>query len=719
MHRTLVQLTKICQSIERSYNNCNFHYHVYSLQPFTTSSSMNFSIKRDPYQNVQHNPISVTVHYLSYVIEESLDTGDPRAGLSVHTHLTKLYFNGYTSLWNKLLNLYCKCGQLAYAWKVFETMPERNVVSFNTMVLGCIRNGYALQALSLYTEMGREKNVSPNHITLAGLIGACDGVLVTSLHAQAFRYGWCCNEYVGSSLVDVYTKEMHLEDAVRAFHEIAELDLVSWNIMIDGCVRNGSKERALKMFARMIQEKVEFDGFTLTSVVKTCLESRNLDLGMLVHGSALKVGLSSGTPISNALITMYSKCEMGMTSAKKIFEGILAPNIISWTAIIAGFMQNGQNEEAIGLYRSMLRAGMQENDFTFASILPAYSNMANLEQGRQIHARIAKSWFGLDLSVNNALLDMYSKCGDLDEAHLVFWTMGNHDKVSCTTMITGLGQHGKGREALEILKEMESEGLKPDDVTFLASLSACSHGGLVNEGIWLIKTMVDVYDLKPRREHLSCAVDMLGRAGRLNEAESFIKDMGMESDVFAWEALLGACRLHGETALGEKSAKMIVDVQPEGHVPYVLLANIYAEQELWEDKGVVRENLVVSGSKEVCGCTTKESDVFAWEALLGACGLHGETALGEKSAKMIVDVQPRGHVPYVLLANIYAEKELWEDKRVVRENLVVSGSRRSAVVEQWKILVEVNSGVMYVGSVMVHQAELRIVTLQSFSSMMD
>ncbi|KAK3014478.1 hypothetical protein RJ639_008207 [Escallonia herrerae] len=377
MHRTLVQLTKICQSIERSCNNCNFHYHVYSLQPFTAISSINFSIKTDPYQNVQHNPKSV--HYLSYVIEENLDTGDPRAGLSVHTHLTKLYFNGYTSLWNKLLNLYCKCGQLAYAWKVFETMPERNVVSFNTMILGCIRNGYALQALSLYTEMGREKNVSPNHITLAGLIGACDGVLVTSLHAQALRYGWCCNEYIGSSLVDVYTKEMHLEDAVRAFHEIAELDLVSWNIMIDGCVRNGSKERALKLFARMIQEKVEFDGFTLTSVVKTCLEWRDLDLGMLVHGCALKV------------------------------------------------------------------------------------------------------------------------CG-------------------CTTVK--------------------------------------NNGWEVNSGVM------------------------------------------HESDVFAWEALFGACRLHRQTALGEKSAKMIVDAQPEAH-PYVLLANINAEKELWEDKRVVRENLVVSGSRRL------------------------------------------------------------------------------------------------------------------------
>ena len=213
--------------------------------------------------------------------------------------------------------------------------------------------------------------------------------------------------------------------------------------------------------------------------------------------------------------------------------------------MIFGFMQNEQNEEAIGLYKEMLRLGVRENDFSFSSILSVYSNLANLEQGKQIHARIIQSWFGLDLLVKNALIDMYSKCGSLEDAHLVFMKMGKHYVVSCTTMIMSYGQHGKGKEALGILAEMKSEGLFPDGVTFLGYLYACNHGGLVEEGLRVFKIMIEVHNLKPKMEHFARVVDMLGHARRLNEAKSFIDEMGIESDVLVWEALLSACRVHG------------------------------------------------------------------------------------------------------------------------------------------------------------------------------
>ncbi|KAM7465397.1 hypothetical protein LguiB_012959 [Lonicera macranthoides] len=599
MLRIIGRLGKPCTLFKQfcsKYFNCS---HPHSFHSFSTNCSIKSHTQRHPFEHYELN--SNSVYCLSLVLQESTDVLDFRAGLAVHSHLLKLYMNGFTSLWNKLLNVYCKSGQFGYAYQMFDNMPGRNVVSFNSMILTCVRNGYGFEAVSLYSEMIKEENVKPNHITLAGLIGACDGVLARKLfgvfHAQAIRYGLSSNEYVGCSLIDGYAKEMRLKDSIRAFDEIDELDLVSWNIMIDACVRNNSKDYAVRTFSRMVREKVVFDGFTLTSIAKTCSELRDLDLGMLVHGCGIKCGLACGTPISNALITMYSKCE-GMISALKIFEAILEPNIITWTAMIAGFMQNGHSEEAISFYCTMLRLEVKENDFTFASILPVYSNLVNLEQGRQIHARIVKSWFGLDVSVNNALIDMYSKCGSLEEARTMFKEMKKHDKVSYTSIITALGQHGKAMEALKILEEMVTKGLNPDDVTFLGCLSACSHGGYVDEGTRIFKTMVNVYNLKPRREHLSCIVDMLGRAGRLKEAELFIEDMGIKSNVYVWEALLGACKLHGEIALGEKSAKKIIELQPDKHCSFVLLGNIYAEQELWEGKGVVRESLDVNGSKK-------------------------------------------------------------------------------------------------------------------------
>lgn len=583
--------------------------HTFVVRPQTLLQSFRNITNTNVVTNIQHRSLNIghndnfITPHLGQLLDKCTHSKDLRAGFSIHACLIKVGFSG---LWNKLLNLYCKCGEFYVARKLFELMPERNVVSFNTMILAWLRNGYVVEGLSLYSEMINGGEFKPDNITLAGVIGGGGVHLMEVLHAQAIRYGLSSNEFVASSLIDVYAKEKRLEDAVRVFHEIDVRDLVSWNIIINACVQNDANGCAWEIFYNMVQENVVYDGFTLTSIMKTCSEARDLELGMLVHCCAIKSGLAFETPISNALITMYSRCEAGMTSAKKIFDGLFAPNIISWTAMIAGFMQNENNKESVGFYRYMLRLDIRENSFTFASVLPAYSNLASLEEGRSVHARIVKSGFEFDLSVNNALIDLYSKCGSLDEAHLVFRTMRYHDRISYTAIITGLGKNGEGGKALEFLNEMLTEGIKPDDITFLGCLYACSHGGYVNDGMHLFKDMVDIYKIKPKREHLSCVVDMLGRAGKLKEAEVFIGEMGIESDIFMWQSLLGACNLYGEIPLGEKSAQMIMELHPERHGTYVSLANIYAENELWEKKRVTRENLR-SGSIKDVGCSRVSS----------------------------------------------------------------------------------------------------------------
>ncbi|OVA01740.1 Pentatricopeptide repeat [Macleaya cordata] len=584
---------------------CTNHYQHQLFQNFKAFSILNTPVEKYPLKEIefQYNN-SIEYHHFSHLLQNCLDNGDVLSGSSIHTHLIKLNPNGFISIWNKLLNLYCKSKQIQRSLQLFEEMPQRDVVSFNTIISTSFRcNRGLFEGLKLFSKMKRE-NIGPNHITLSVLIGACSSTsmnLVTLVHGQAIRYGFNSDHFVGSALVDTYAKQMRLEEAICAFDEIVELDLVSWNIMIDSFVRNGCKEQALKIFSSLRNEGVEFDSFTLSSMTKTCSDSRDLNRGMEIHGCVIKAGLTSETPTSNALITMYSKCEEGMNSATKVFEGIQAPNIISWTAIIAGFMQNGQNEEAIRFYRRMLRAGMKENEFSFASILPAYSSLASLEQGMQVHARITKSRFESDISVGNALIDMYFKCGSLLDAKMVFETMANRDVVSWTVMITGFGQHGEGNEALEILKTMTSEGFKPDDVTFLGGLSACSHCGLVDEGLQIFRSMIDLYGIKPRREHLACVIDMLGRAGRLEEAEIFIEDMGLGSEAFVWEALLGACRIHGEMELGQRAAEKIMELEPKRNGPYMLLSNIYADRGLWEDKEKVRESFGLSGLKKKAG----------------------------------------------------------------------------------------------------------------------
>lgn len=602
--QTITTKLWLCKSVGElwRFNTTNLYFFLGLRR---TTCSLPSLIERLPLKSLQ-----VTSHdymyFLSRVLQGCSAAGDFQTGLLVHPCLLKLNLVGVTSLWNQLLSLYCKSNQFYLARRLFDTMPRRDVVSFNTMVSSYVQRGYSHEAVHIYSKMMGD-GIMPNHVTLLGLIGTATMLKALHLrgafHAQTIRYGLNFNEFVGSSLVEGYAKLSSLDDAIKAFGEIANLDLVSCNVMIDGCTRNKNKSFALNIFLRMLRENMEYDGFTLTSIVKTCSEAKDLSCGMLLHGCAIKSGLAYETPICNSLITMYSKCEKGMTSAITIFRGILEPNIISWTATIAGFMQNGQNWEAIQFYHEMLKADVKENNFSFASILPVYSNLGNLEQGRKIHARIVKSCFSLDLLVNNALIDMYSKCGSLQDSHMVFSTMGKHDVVSFTSLITCFGQHGEGTKALEAFRKLKSEGLKPDGVTFLGCLSACSHGGLVDEGVHVFRMMIDIYSVKPRMEHFACVVDMLGRAGRLKEAEGFIKDLGIESNVLVWEALLGGCSIHGEMALGEKCAKKIIDLQPGRAEPYVSLSNIYADSGLWEDKGMVREKLGVAELKKATGCS--------------------------------------------------------------------------------------------------------------------
>ncbi|KAM0949206.1 putative tetratricopeptide-like helical domain superfamily [Dioscorea sansibarensis] len=548
----------------------------------------------------RYRSASLHTYHLSCALDACADACDLRAGAAAHAQALKLHHS--FSLSNKLLKLYTVCGHFHLAHKLFDKMPQRDVVSFNTLITASVRAHHAtLISVNLYSRM-RADNVNPNHITISALLGASSHVkcphFVEQLHAHAIHLGLSSNGFVGSALVNEYERHRGLDEAFFAFQDIAELDLVSWNVMIDACARSNSKRRAVDVFSHARRCSEGLDSFSFTSVLKTCSELQDLRLGIQLHCIGLKLGLDSETPFGNSLVTMYSRCDGKMDSAVLVFQQIPSVNIVSWTAIISGLAQNLLALEAIGYYKMMLSVGVIENEFCFASVLPAYSIVARLEQGRQVHARIIKSVYQSDTVVGNALIDMYFKCGCMEDAKLAFETMKYIDTVSWTTMILGFGQHGKSLEAIEIFRAMESIGFKPDKVTFLAVLSACSHGGLTQEGLDFFHSMTNDYCYNPKREHYACIIDMFGRAGKFKEAEKFMKDHGIESDSLAWEALLGACGMHGEKELGEKSAKEVMKLEPEKDGPYVLLSNLYAEKRMWEEKDRLRQRLEISGLKK-------------------------------------------------------------------------------------------------------------------------
>jgi pentatricopeptide repeat protein len=511
-----------------------------------------------------------------------------------------------TYLWNRLLGLFSRNGPPALARRLFDAMPERDTVSYNTHIGRLSRSGSAAEGARAYSRMLREDGVRPDGTTLSALLalpsaGASHG-LVRQVHSHAVRLGLCSNAFVGTALVRAYEQRGDTGATTAVFQEVVEPDAVCWNVMTDACTRRGSLPRAVEMLSRMRRAGGVADGFTLASFLKACCSREdNISLGLQLHTWACKIGVDSETAICNALITMYMKCGAETSSAVQVFQRTSEPNIITWTSLISGFVQNGLAVEAVSFYKVMVKAGERENDYCFTSMLSAFGALASLEHGKMAHSRVMKSVFCSDTIVGNALLDMYFKCGSSSDAGLVFHTMQVHDVVSWTTMIVGFGRHGEARKAVLCFREMVHDGFRPDCVTFLAVLSACRQGDLVDEGLAVFRSMVEDHDVIPRREHCACLVDLLGHAGRLKEAETLITAMGLEMDSLAWESLLGACGLHGEVELGKRSAGKVMELEPWNYGPYVLLSNMYAEQCQWREKEVLRERLDGSNVRKGAG----------------------------------------------------------------------------------------------------------------------
>jgi pentatricopeptide repeat protein len=271
--------------------------------------------------------------------------------------------------------------------------------------------------------------------------------------------------------------------------------------------------------------------------------------------------------------------------------------------MIAAYAQNGQGEEALQLFRQMQLAGVKPNLKTFTSVLPACANLAALEQGKEIHKEIIRNRFKSDVFVGSALVDMYAKCGSLEHAQDEFYKICHPNVVSWNAMIAGYAMHGHGKEALQLFEQMQYSGTNPDSVTFISVLSACCHAGLVKEGCHYFDSMNQYYHITPTREHYGCMIDLLGRAGRLYEAQDLISKMPIKPDASMWGCLLAACRTHNNIKLGKYVAGCILELDPENTTPYVLLSNMYAEAGRWDGIEEVRKMMKDRGLKKKRGCS--------------------------------------------------------------------------------------------------------------------
>eukprot|EP01018_Ginkgo_biloba_P030326 Gb_08619 [translate_table: standard] len=526
-------------------------------------------------------------------------------GKQLHAHMLATGIEQNVYIETKLVNMYAMCGSFVDARLVFDKIKIRNIFAWNGMIRGYVIHGHYKEALTLYDQM-QKAGMQADNYTFPFVLKACadlaDLQQGKDIHDYIIRSGLESDVYVSNALVAMYGKCGNIDDARQVFDRMPGRDLVSWTTLLSGYAQNGQANEALKLFRQMWLAGVKPNSVTTASVLPACGNLVTLQQGKEIHGYIIKSGFESDIFVASALVDMYAKCG-SIEFARLVFDKMSQRNVVSWNGMISGYIQNGHANEALRLFHQMQLSGLKPNWVTIASILPACARLTALHQGNEIHDYIIRNGFGSVILVGNALIDMYAKCGSIEFACHVFDRMSERDAVSWTAMIAAYGMHGHGDDALRIFYQMQHAGLKPDPITFVGVLSACSHAGLLDEGLHYFEIMSRDYCITPRVEHYACIVDLLGRAGRLLEAREIIKKMPFDPGAVVWGGLLSACRIHHNVELGEHVAELLFELEPENPGNYALLSNIYAEAGRWDDVAKVRRMMKNRGLKKRPGCS--------------------------------------------------------------------------------------------------------------------
>ena len=377
------------------------------------------------------------------------------------------------------------------------------------------------------------------------------------------------------------------------------------NSMIRGYLDLNEHLNSLIIFAHMHKFSILPDSSTFPAVLKATAQLCDIKLGKMIHGAVVQMGFIRDVYTSTALVHMYSSC-LSISDASQLFDEMPERNSVTWNALITGYTHNRKFKEAINAFRGMLAAGAEPSERTVVVVLSACSHLGALNQGKWIHDFIYQNKLRLNVFVGTALIDMYAKCGVVEEAEKVFEEIRDKNVYTWNVLISGYGMNGQGNAALQAFSRMLMENFKPDAVTFLGLLCACCHQGLVTEGRRQFISMKQQFGLQPKIEHYGCMVDLLGRAGLLEEALELIESMSMEPDPIIWRALLCACRVHGNTKLGEYTIRRLIELEPNNGENYVLLSNLYSRERRWIEVGKLRGMMSLRGIEKVPGCSSIE-----------------------------------------------------------------------------------------------------------------
>ncbi|KAK9750719.1 hypothetical protein RND81_02G216400 [Saponaria officinalis] len=531
-------------------------------------------------------------------------------GREIHCHMVK-FGSPDCFVLTSLVDVYAKCREIEAARRVFDEIEDRNVVSWTSLIAGYVQNDCAQEGLSLFNRM-RASLVDGNQFTLGSLVSGCGklGALHQGkwLHGYVIKAGIDINSFLATAFLDMYVKCRSVKDARSVFDEFSNTDdLVCWTAMIVGHSQCGQPYDALKLFVKGRCAGIIPNSMTIASVLSSCAQVGDVNTGKLIHSFATVNGLED-SDVKHALIDMYAKCQL-MVKSRYIFDLMLCRDVIAWNSIISGYTQNGYALEALKLFHRMTREPVSPDAVTLVSVISACASLSAISVGSSLHAVSVKEGLShRNTYVGTALLNFYAKCGEAICARKVFDEMGVKNEVTWSSMIRGYGMHGDGEESFALFNDMLKDKIEPNEVVFTAILSACSHSGKVGEGWNYFTSMCREYNFVPSMKHYSSMVDILSRAGKLNEALDFIQKMPVQPDSSVLGAFLHGCSLHSQFELGEVVAKRMLETHPKEACYYVLLCKLYASDGRWEKADEIRRMMKDRRLSKSPGWSSSEMD---------------------------------------------------------------------------------------------------------------
>ncbi|XLS90857.1 hypothetical protein HN51_066865 [Arachis hypogaea] len=599
-------------------------------------------------------------------------------GLQVHGALLKMGFEGNIFVRNSLIHFYAECGRVDLGRKVFDGMLERNVVSWTSLINGYVGRDLPKEAVSLFFEMV-DTGIQPNPVTMVCVISACAKLKDLELGKKVSSYigklGVKLNAVMGNALVDMYMKCGDIDNASRIFYECFDRNLVMYNTIMSNYVQHGLPGEVLVVLREMLQQGPRPDKVTMLSTIAACAQLGDLFVGKSSHAYVLRNGLEGWENISNAIIDMYMKCGE-RESGCKVFEQMPNKTVVTWNSLIAGLVRDGDVElawkifddmpesdlvswntmigalvqvsmfqEAIELFREMQNQGIEADRVTMVAVASACGYLGALDLAKWVYTYIERNDIQIDKQLGTALVDMFSRCGDPQSALRVFTKMDKRDVSAWTAAIGVMAMEGNTKGAIELFNEMLKQGVRPDDVVFVALLTACSHGGSVDQGRQLFRSMKTTHGISPRIVHYGCMVDLLGRAGLLEEALDLIQCMPMEPNDVIWGSLVAACRKHNNVEMAQYAAEKITQLDPEKVGIHVLLSNIYASAGKWNEVARVRLQMREKGIQKVPGSSSIEVHGLIHEFTSGDESHAEYTQIGLMLQEINCRLSEAGYVP--------------------------------------------------------------------------